>query len=99
MVQPPPFEFRYLPIVHRMFSLEILDRNHPILRDIGESTVQRGQCLFIQRRTVHIGGTTEILQQIVGLLVSKPVDQQMKLFLNRHEPIVTLPTRTLATGC
>ena len=82
-----------------MFALKIFERDYPIRSDIGKTTVQRRQRLFIQQRTVHIGGTMKIFEQIAGLLVSKPVNQQMKLFLHRHAPIVSLPTRTLATGC
>ena len=82
-----------------MISLEIFERDHPIRSDIGETSVQRGQRLFIQRWTVHLRGTMKIFQQIVGLLVGKPVDQLMVLFLNRHASIVTLPTRTRTTGC
>jgi hypothetical protein len=73
-----------------MFALEIFERDHPIRSDIGETTVQRGQRLLIERRTVYIGGVAKILQQITGLLVGKTVDQLMKLLLNSHDLIVTL---------
>lgn len=82
-----------------MFALEIFERDHPIRSDIGETPIQRGKRLFIQRRTVYIGGVAKILKQITGLLIGKPVDQLMKLFLDRHDLIVSLPTRTRVTGC
>ena len=58
-----------------MFTLEIIERDHPIGSDIGETSVQRGQCLLIERRTVGIAGVAKILQQIARLFIGKPVDQ------------------------
>ena len=43
-----------------MFALEVFERDHPIGSDIGETAVQRGKRLFIQRRTVGMGGIAKV---------------------------------------
>jgi hypothetical protein len=50
----------YLPFIDRRFSLEIFKRDRLIRGDAGETTVQGGQRLFIQRETVRISGIAKI---------------------------------------
>ena len=55
-----PLKLAYLPFIDRRFSLEIFKRDRLIRGDAGETTVQGGQRLFIQRETVRISGIAKI---------------------------------------
>ena len=55
-----PLKLSYLPFIDRRFSVEVLDRGHPIRSDIRKTPIQRGKRLFIQWRAIYIGGIAKV---------------------------------------
>src|SRR6266404_2006615 len=73
-----------------VFVFKLFERDHSIRSDVGETPIERGHGLIIQRWTIHISGAAKIVQKTLCLLVRKPVDQHMKLLLCCHNLIVAL---------
>ena len=69
------------------FTFVLFEGFHVAFGYIGETTVERYQCLRIERRAVKVGRVIEVFQQLqreVGLLQRQIFDEIVRGFFGSH---------------